>query len=61
MHMGPDFILATLSVDFVDSATADAVEEQIAKFDLLIKSRFPKIKRVFIEAEKIARKKVASA
>ncbi len=60
MHMGPDFILATLSVDFVDSATADAVEEQIAKLDLQIKSRFPKIKRVFIEAEKIVRKKVVS-
>jgi len=60
MHMGPDFILATLSVDFVDSATADAVEEQIAKLDLQIKGRFPKIKRVFIEAEKIVRKRVSS-
>ena len=60
MHMGPDFILATLSVDFVDSATADAVEEQIAKLDLQIKGCFPKIKRVFIEAEKIVRKRVAS-
>jgi len=60
MHMGPDFILATLSVDFVDSATADAVEEQIAKLDLQIKGCFPKIKRVFIEAKKIARKRVAS-
>ena len=59
MHMGPDFILATLSVDFVDSATADAVEEQVAKLDLQIKGHFPKIKRVFIEAEKIVRKRVA--
>ncbi|MDX2495261.1 MAG: cation diffusion facilitator family transporter [Desulfuromusa sp.] len=57
MHMGPDFILVTLSADFVDSASADAVEVQIAALDLQIKSRFPRVKRVFIEAEKIARKK----
>ena len=60
LHMGPGFILATLSVDFVDSATADEVEEQIAKLDVQIKARFPKIKRVFIEAEKIVRERVVS-
>jgi len=60
LHMGPGFILATLSVDFVDSATADEVEEQIAKLDVRIKARFPKIKRVFIEAEKIVRERVVS-
>ena len=60
MHMGPDFILTNLSVDFLDSATADEVEKQIAELDMKIKGRFPKIKRVFIEAEKIVRKSVAS-
>ena len=60
MHMGPDFILVTLSADFVDSASANEVEEQIAALDLQIKSRFPRIKRVFIEAERMARKKVFS-
>ncbi len=57
MHMGPDFILVTLGADFVDSASADAVEGQIATLDLQIKARFPKVKRVFIEAEKMTRKK----
>ncbi|MCF6267129.1 MAG: cation diffusion facilitator family transporter, partial [Desulfuromusa sp.] len=47
MHMGPDFILVTLSADFVDSASADSVEVEIAALDLQIKARFPKVKRVF--------------
>ncbi len=61
MHMGPDFILVTLSADFVDSASAADVEQQIAELDQQLKSRFPRIKRVFIEAEKMARKKISSA
>jgi len=60
MHMGPDFILVTLSADFVDSASSADVEEQVAKLDQQIKIRFPRVKRVFIEAEKMARKKVIS-
>ena len=57
MHMGPDFILVTLSADFIDSASAAEVEEQVANLDQQIKARFPKVKRVFIEAEKMVRKK----
>ena len=57
MHMGPDFILVTLSADFVDSASAAVVEKEIAALDLQIKARFPRVKRVFIEAEKMVRKK----
>ncbi len=60
MHMGPDFILVTLSADFVDNASADAVEEQIAELDLQVKTRFPRVKRVFIEAEKMVRKRIVS-
>ncbi len=55
MHMGPEFILVTMSVDFVDSASADMVERQIGFLDLEIKERFPRVKRVFIEAEKMSR------
>jgi divalent metal cation (Fe/Co/Zn/Cd) transporter len=60
MHMGPEFILVTLSADFDDSASAAAVEEQVAMLDRQIKTRFPKVKRVFIEAEKMVRKKTIS-
>ncbi len=52
MHMGPDFILANISVDFEDSRTANDVENVIATIDQQIKQQFPQIKRIFIEAEK---------
>ncbi|MCP3689398.1 MAG: cation transporter [Gammaproteobacteria bacterium] len=52
MHMGPDFILANISVDFVDSESADSIEKTIATIDRDIKQKRPEIKRVFVEAEK---------
>lgn len=52
MHMGPDYILVNLSVDFRDTITADEVELTIEKLDKEIKQQFPEIKRIFIEAEK---------
>jgi cation diffusion facilitator family transporter len=51
LHMGPDFILLNLSVDFDDTASAGAVEEAIAKLNSEIKQTYPKIKRIFVEAE----------
>ena len=52
MHMGPDFILVNISVDFVDHSSADDIEQAVAEFDDCIKSQFPQIKRIFIEPEK---------
>lgn len=52
MHMGPDFILANISVDFDDDSLADEIEQAIDKMDKDIKQQFPTVKRVFIEAEK---------
>jgi cation diffusion facilitator family transporter len=52
MHMGPDYILANVSLDFSDSASADDVEKTIARMTALIKQHYPQVKRVFIEAEK---------
>jgi divalent metal cation (Fe/Co/Zn/Cd) transporter len=49
MHMGPDFILATISVDFVDSADAQRIESDIVEINRAIQHKFPQIKRVFIE------------
>jgi cation diffusion facilitator family transporter len=56
MHMGPDFILANISVDFEDSKTATEIETTVAGIDKLIKQQFPQIKRIFIEAEKYTKK-----
>ena len=52
MHMGPDYILANISVDFRDDATATDIESVIAKIDRAIKRQCPQVKRIFIEAEK---------
>lgn len=51
MHMGPDFILANISIDFSDSLQTGEMEETIALLDAKIKKKFPSVKRIFIEAE----------
>ena len=51
MHMGPDYVLVNLSIDFADSSVVGDVEKTIAKIDAQLKQQFPEIKRIFIEAE----------
>jgi cation diffusion facilitator family transporter len=51
LHMGPDFILLNLSVDFADSLSAGDIEDTIARLDRQIKQAYPRIKRIFVEAE----------
>jgi len=51
MHMGPDFILVNISVDFNDPTSANEMEIIVANLDKAIKNKFPNVKRIFIEAE----------
>lgn len=51
MHMGPEFILVNLSLDFDDRCQATEIESAIARLDADIKSHYPQVQRVFIEAE----------
>jgi cation diffusion facilitator family transporter len=51
MHMGPDYILATVGVDFADGLSVGRVEQIVASLDKRIKQDFPLVKKVFIEAE----------
>ncbi|MDX1671483.1 MAG: cation diffusion facilitator family transporter [Balneolaceae bacterium] len=51
MHMGPEFILVNISVDFKDQIEAFRIEKSIARLTKEIKSEYPRVKRVFIEAE----------
>jgi len=51
MHMGPDFILVNISIDFRDEIPAGDLENIIAEIDMQIKKSFPTVKRVFVEAE----------
>ena len=51
MHLGPEDVLLTLSLDFNDRLSAGDVEVAITELEDLIKSAFPQISRVFIEAQ----------
>jgi cation diffusion facilitator family transporter len=51
LHMGPEFILLNLSVDFADILSVGDIEDTISRLDRHIKQVYPKIKRVFVEAE----------
>ena len=51
MHMGPDYVLVNLSIDFADTSVVGDVEKTIAKIDAELKQNLPEIKRIFIEAE----------
>jgi cation diffusion facilitator family transporter len=51
LHMGPDFILVNVSVNFDPGAAARVIEEAVADIDRRIRKAYPEVKRVFIEAE----------
>ena len=51
MHMGPDFILLNLGVEFTDEARAPDLEEAVRRIEGNIKDAYPEVKRIFIEAE----------
>jgi cation diffusion facilitator family transporter len=52
LHMGPDFIVATISADFVDALSAEALEATVTALNKQTKAIDQRIKRVFIEAER---------
>ncbi|MEL7834693.1 cation diffusion facilitator family transporter [Fodinibius sp. Rm-B-1B1-1] len=51
LHMGPNYILVNLSVNFKDSLEVASIEQDISKLTDQIKEKHPLVKRVFIEAE----------
>jgi cation diffusion facilitator family transporter len=51
LHMGPEYVVVTLSVDFADKESSCDVESVVAQLDRQIKAAFPHVKRVFVEAE----------
>jgi cation diffusion facilitator family transporter len=61
MHMGPDYVLANISIDFRDDIMAGDLEEIIAGIDMQIKEAFPAVKRIFVEAEARRKSRVQGA
>jgi len=57
MHMGPEFILVNISINFSDELSAANLEDVIARMDKQIKQSFSNVKRIFIEAESLNRNK----
>jgi cation diffusion facilitator family transporter len=51
MHMGPEYILVNISIDFADNIRTGDVEETVAHIDQQIKKTYSNVKRIFIEAE----------
>jgi len=51
LHLGPEDILLNVSLDFEDDLSSGEVEEAISVLESRIKQMFPKIRRVFIEAQ----------
>jgi len=54
MHMGPEDVLLNLSIDFSDNLSSPEVEATISQLESRIKTEYPQIKRIFIEAQSIA-------
>jgi cation diffusion facilitator family transporter len=52
MHFGPHDILLNVSLDFSDRLSSAEVEKNVSALELQIKTRFPDIKRIFIEAQR---------
>lgn len=51
MHLGPRDVLANISLDFKGGITSDQVETAITNMEREIKTSYPQVKRVFIEAQ----------
>jgi len=51
MHLGPEDVLLTVSLDFSDVMSSADVEERVSILEGKIKSKYPEIARIFIEVQ----------
>ena len=52
LHMGPDYILVNISLDFVDTVPAGQIEKVLEQIRETIKVQYPHVKRIFAEPRK---------
>jgi cation diffusion facilitator family transporter len=50
MYIGPDEVLLTLDVEFDPALTADEIARTVNRIEHDIRERFPKIRRIYVEA-----------
>jgi cation diffusion facilitator family transporter len=53
MHMGPEYVLVTLSLEFEDAVAIEQLERAIEGLDRRIREEFPDVKKIFVEAESL--------
>ena len=51
MHLGPEDVLLTISLDFTDAMSSGDVEDTISVLETKIKGKYPEVARIFIEAQ----------
>src|SRR5215203_2060043 len=55
IYMGPNDVAATLELNFKDKISAVQLRHSVRNIELAIRGKFPKIKRVYYEAESLTR------
>ena len=60
LHMGPEYVVATISLDFVDEVPAGEIERSVTALESEIRQKVPEVKKVFIEAEAWRRPRLKS-
>jgi cation diffusion facilitator family transporter len=60
LHMGPEYIVVTISLDFDDKVSAGEIERTVPVLEAEIKKRVPEVKKIFVEAEAWRRPRVRS-
>lgn len=59
MHMGPDYILANISLKFAENLETGEIEQVIRSVERQIKTQYPRVKRIFTEAEDLTFNNIA--
>ena len=61
MHLGPEDVLVAASVDAIDGLPAEEVEAVTSQLETAIKSRYPEVRRLFIETQSVASHRAAAS
>jgi divalent metal cation (Fe/Co/Zn/Cd) transporter len=53
MYIGPEEVLLTLDVQFAPDCRADDIADAVKRIEREIRGRYPRIKRIYLEARKL--------
>ena len=61
MHFGPEEVLLAVNVEFRSELSSEEIAYSVDRIEQNIRSKYPEVKRIFIEAESISTKKRQTA